>query len=141
MHEVTVLSCNCDVGGRGARGTEAALIQHSNMVNNRHVFVFNGMLTIITNYSKTQSIQGHGVCVARCPSFAVSRLLLLLVTTVYPATLNIYPFVYSQSSKRTHALTCMDHTYSLSVDVKQIQRALQSIHGRSCRHTLVLPLE
>ncbi|PBK91137.1 hypothetical protein ARMGADRAFT_1107053, partial [Armillaria gallica] len=83
--------------GGGARGTEADLIQHSNTVNNRHVFVFNGMLTIITKYSKTQSIQGHGVRVARCPSFAVSRLLLLLVTTVYPAALNIYPFVYSQS--------------------------------------------
>ncbi|KAK0197710.1 hypothetical protein F5146DRAFT_1130570 [Armillaria mellea] len=77
---------------------------HSNTINDRHVFVFNGMLTIISNYAKTQSIQGHGERVARCPSFAVSRLLLLLVTAAYPAALNIYPFVHSQSSKRTHGL-------------------------------------
>ncbi|KAK0493018.1 hypothetical protein EDD18DRAFT_1108610 [Armillaria luteobubalina] len=46
--------------GGGARGTEMMLIQHSNTVNDRHIFVFNGMLTIVTNYSKTQSSQGHG---------------------------------------------------------------------------------
>ncbi|KAK0485630.1 hypothetical protein IW261DRAFT_1559081 [Armillaria novae-zelandiae] len=50
--------------GGGARGTEVMLIQHSNMVNDCHVFIFNGMLTIVTNYAKTQSIQGHGVHIA-----------------------------------------------------------------------------
>ncbi|KAK0197635.1 hypothetical protein F5146DRAFT_1130495 [Armillaria mellea] len=88
--------------GGGARGTEMKLIQHSNTVNDRAVFVFNGMLTIVTHYTKTQSIKGHGQRVARCPSFAVSRLLLLLVMTAYPAALNIYPFVHGRSSKDTH---------------------------------------
>ncbi|KAK0475973.1 hypothetical protein EDD18DRAFT_1366707 [Armillaria luteobubalina] len=87
--------------GGGARGTEMTPVQHSNTVNDRHVFVFNGMLTIVTNYVKTKSIQGHGVRVARCPSFVVSRLLILLVTTVYPAATHMYMLVKAGSSNNS----------------------------------------
>ncbi|KAF5390736.1 hypothetical protein D9757_004567 [Collybiopsis confluens] len=72
--------------GGGARGTETEKLLYANHPRNtRNVFFINGFLTIITEYSKTQSIKGAGNLLARIPAFQVSRLLILVLSLVYPA--------------------------------------------------------
>ncbi|KAK0439083.1 uncharacterized protein EV420DRAFT_1735655 [Desarmillaria tabescens] len=112
--------------GGGARGTETTLIQYANTTNDRHVYVFNGMLTIVTNYAKTQSIQGHGVRVARCPSYLVSQLLILLVTVVYPAAMHLSAYVLSRELSENYA----SHLFVISgrrMDTQDFTRALTEI--------------
>ncbi len=112
--------------GGGTRGTETSLIQHANTENDRHVYVFNGMLTIVTTYVKTQSGQGHGVRIARCPSYAISRLLLLLVAAVYPAAVHIAGYVMDQALAQNYN----SHLFLLSgtpMDTAAFSRALVEI--------------
>ncbi|KAL0060144.1 hypothetical protein AAF712_013070 [Marasmius tenuissimus] len=76
----------CATWGGGARGTETEHLLYANHPRrHRNIFFMNGFLTIVTEYNKTQSITGVGKTIARSPAFAVSRLLLLLLSVVYYA--------------------------------------------------------
>ncbi|KAH7868512.1 uncharacterized protein C8R40DRAFT_1074735 [Lentinula edodes] len=70
--------------GGGSRGTEIErLLYANNPRNTRNVFVINGLLTIVTEYQKTQSLTGAGKLIARSPAFHVNRLLILVLGVVY----------------------------------------------------------
>ncbi|KIK52390.1 hypothetical protein GYMLUDRAFT_967273 [Collybiopsis luxurians FD-317 M1] len=65
--------------GGGPRGTEIAYLQYANRHNSlRNAFFINGFYTIVTEYSKTQSIKGPGQVLARTPAYQVNRLLILI---------------------------------------------------------------
>lgn len=51
----------------------------------RGAFFINGLYTILTEYSKFQSIKGAGKIVARTPAYQVNRLLILVIGVVYYA--------------------------------------------------------
>ncbi|KAJ3888613.1 hypothetical protein GG344DRAFT_79608 [Lentinula edodes] len=70
--------------GGGSRGTEIERLLYSNSPRNtRNVFVINGLLTILTEYQKTQSLTGAGKLIARSPAFRVNRLLILILGVAY----------------------------------------------------------
>ncbi|KAJ3870944.1 hypothetical protein F5051DRAFT_446885 [Lentinula edodes] len=70
--------------GGGSRGTEIEHLLYANHPRNlRNIFVINGLLTIVTEYQKTQSVAGAGKLVARTPAFQVNRLLVLILGVAY----------------------------------------------------------
>ncbi|KAJ3924737.1 MAG: hypothetical protein NXY57DRAFT_1044686, partial [Lentinula lateritia] len=74
----------CTTWGGGSRGTEIEHLLYANHPRNlRNVFIINGLLTIVTEYQKTQSIAGAGKLIARTPAFQVNRLLILVLGVAY----------------------------------------------------------
>lgn len=72
--------------GGGARGTEMERLCYANRYGRKRDGMFmNGLFTILTEYSKQQSIKGSGKIIARTPAYQVSRLVILLVCVVYYA--------------------------------------------------------
>ncbi|KIK52403.1 hypothetical protein GYMLUDRAFT_967365 [Collybiopsis luxurians FD-317 M1] len=73
--------------GGGARGTEMVDLLYANHPQNgrRQAFFINGLFTIVTEYSKTQSIKGTGETTARTPAYQVTRLLILVIGVAYYA--------------------------------------------------------
>ncbi|KAG6898861.1 hypothetical protein C0993_003473 [Termitomyces sp. T159_Od127] len=72
--------------GGGARGTECDDLKYANNRDGgRHMFIINNTLTFIATYTKSRNIHGVTRQVAHSPSFRVSRMLLLLLSSVYPA--------------------------------------------------------
>lgn len=72
--------------GGGARGTEMQLLCYANRQGRkRDGMVMNGLFTIMTEYSKQQSIRGSSKVIARTPAFQVSRLLVLVLCSVHYA--------------------------------------------------------
>ncbi|KAJ4463469.1 P-loop containing nucleoside triphosphate hydrolase protein [Lentinula lateritia] len=70
--------------GGGSRGTEIERLLYSNSPRNtRNVFMINGLLTILTEYQKTQSLTGAGKLIARSPAFQVNRFLILILGVAY----------------------------------------------------------
>ncbi|KAJ3871509.1 hypothetical protein F5051DRAFT_446117 [Lentinula edodes] len=70
--------------GGGSRGTEIERLLYANSPRNtRNVFVINGLLTILTEYQKTQSLTGAGKLIARSPAFQVNRFLILILGVAY----------------------------------------------------------
>ncbi|KAJ3839416.1 P-loop containing nucleoside triphosphate hydrolase protein [Lentinula raphanica] len=70
----------CTTWGGGARATEVEYTLYANYPDKqRNVYYINGLLTIVTEYSKTQSITGAGKLVARTPAYQVNRLLVLVL--------------------------------------------------------------
>lgn len=53
------------------------------------MFIINNTLTFISTYTKSRNIHGITRQVAHCPSFRVSRLLLLVLSSVYPAAAHL----------------------------------------------------
>ncbi|KAJ4475991.1 hypothetical protein C8J55DRAFT_490271 [Lentinula edodes] len=74
----------CTTWGGGSRGTEIErLLYANNSRNTRNVFVINGLLTIVTEYQKTQSLTGAGKLIARTPAFQVNRLIILVLGVAF----------------------------------------------------------
>ncbi|KAF5351279.1 hypothetical protein D9757_014549 [Collybiopsis confluens] len=94
--------------GGGARGTETEKLLFANR-HSRNLLLINGLLTIITEYSKTQSMTGAGHIIARAPAFQVSRLLVLLISTLYPAAGYINCFIGADK------LHCLPYFYEIFV--------------------------
>lgn len=76
--------CFTTVGG-AARGTEWQNLKYAAEGGDRHLYILNGFVTIVTTYLKSQSMLSHGTVVARSPAPDVSVCLLLMLTMVYPA--------------------------------------------------------
>ncbi|KIK53051.1 hypothetical protein GYMLUDRAFT_63923 [Collybiopsis luxurians FD-317 M1] len=80
--------------GGGCRGKEMQHLLYANYPKyHRNIYIINGFLTIVTEYSKTQSIMGHGNVVARTPSYALNRLLVLVLDQAYWAAGTIGCFI------------------------------------------------
>ncbi|KAJ3871558.1 hypothetical protein F5051DRAFT_446066, partial [Lentinula edodes] len=70
--------------GGGSRGTEIEHLLYANHLRNlRNIFVINGLLTIVTEYQKTQSVAGAGKLMAYTPAFQVNRLMILVLGVAY----------------------------------------------------------
>ncbi|KAJ3980227.1 hypothetical protein F5890DRAFT_1477902 [Lentinula detonsa] len=80
--------------GGGARGTEMEHLLYANLPGRtRSAFLLNGLYTIFTEYSKTQSIKGHSKIVARTAAYQVNRLLILVLCCCHYAAGYIGCFV------------------------------------------------
>jgi hypothetical protein len=89
--------------GGGARGTECNHLKFEvDGQGDRHLYILNGLVTISTTYVKTASIQGHGKLIARCPSHAVSRLLLVVLGVIYPAAAMLSTYVMPIDKAKTY---------------------------------------
>ncbi|KAJ3884263.1 hypothetical protein GG344DRAFT_84301 [Lentinula edodes] len=70
--------------GGGSRGTEIEHLLYANHLRNLcNIFVINGLLTIVTEYQKTQSVAGAGKLMAYTPAFQVNRLMILVLGVAY----------------------------------------------------------
>ncbi|KAF9013002.1 hypothetical protein BDZ89DRAFT_914984, partial [Hymenopellis radicata] len=70
--------------GGTPRGSDAEGLRYVNTeAGQRHVYMYNGMLAIITVYSKTLQNTGRAVPCGRFPPAAVSRNLIILLNTLY----------------------------------------------------------
>ncbi|KAK1234347.1 hypothetical protein PQX77_002449 [Marasmius sp. AFHP31] len=76
-----LIICTC---GGGVRGTEFShLLYRNEPGHRRHLFIVNGSVTIITEYTKTTSVAGVGKTVARTPSPEVGGLCLLVFGVIF----------------------------------------------------------
>ena len=89
--------------GGGARGTECDHLKHTiHGPGERHVFILNGCLSIVTTYVKTQHIQGHGRLIIRTPAPSISRLVIFILSVVYPVASKLACFVMDVSLARNY---------------------------------------
>lgn len=107
-----------------SRGTELNLRWAENGHGQRDAFIFNGMLTFITTYDKTQSHHGHGRLVARVPAFAVSRLLILMFSVVSRAASLLATYVMDLGKANTY-LTHVFVELGRPIDGDRASKALQ----------------
>ncbi|KAJ3871158.1 hypothetical protein F5051DRAFT_446546 [Lentinula edodes] len=118
--------------GGGSRGTELEHLLYANHPRNlRNVFIINGLLTIVTEYQKTQSIAGAGKLIARSPAFQVNRLLILVLGVAYWAAGYIGCYIGMDKSN------CQRYFYEVFVvtgvtmeskDFSKVLGSLNSIH-------------
>ncbi|KAH7880194.1 uncharacterized protein C8R40DRAFT_1079401, partial [Lentinula edodes] len=116
--------------GGGSRGTEIErLLYANNARNTRNVFVINGLLTIVTEYQKTQSLTGAGKLIARTPAFQVNRLLILVLGVAFWAAGFIGCYIGMEKSQ------CQRYFYEVFVvtgkpmDSKDFSKVLGSLNG------------
>ena len=89
--------------GGGARGTECDHLRHTiHGQGDRHVFILNGMLSIVTTYVKTQHLQGHGRLIVRTPSPSISRLVVFTLSILYPVAAKLAFFVMEAPKAQTY---------------------------------------
>lgn len=89
------------VGGEPARGEELAALLYSNTYcNRREVYLYNGMITLITDYEKTRSIKGASSPVVRTLDDLTSSLFFSYITFIRP--------IYNQVATSI-ASACPDH--------------------------------
>ncbi|ESK91142.1 dna helicase, partial [Moniliophthora roreri MCA 2997] len=80
--------------GGGARGTELQHLLYANYPrHHRNLFMLNGLLTVVTEYIKTQSLTGAGKTIARTPAFEVATLLILVLWQAYWAAGHIGKYI------------------------------------------------
>ncbi|KAJ3846448.1 hypothetical protein EV368DRAFT_89011 [Lentinula lateritia] len=118
--------------GGGSRGTEIEHLLYANHPRNlRNIFIINGLLTIVTEYQKTQSIAGAGKLIARTPAFHVNRLLILVLGVAYWAAGYIGCYIGMEK------LNCQRYFYEVFVltgvsmeskDFSKVLGSLNSIH-------------
>ena len=79
--------------GGGARGTECDHLRHTiHGQGDRHIFILNGMLSIVTTYVKTQHLQGHSRLIVRTrPS--ISCLVVFTLSVLYPIAAKLAFFI------------------------------------------------
>lgn len=70
--------------GGAARGTECDHLKSHNFHGQRHLYILNGLLTIVTTYVKTRQNTGHGKLIARTLPTRVSRILIMVMAVVTP---------------------------------------------------------
>lgn len=70
--------------GGAARGTECDHLKSHNFNGLRHLYILNGLLTVVTTYVKTRQNTGHGKLIARALPPRVARLLIILLAVVHP---------------------------------------------------------
>ncbi|GAW09724.1 dna partial [Lentinula edodes] len=116
--------------GGGSRGTEIEHLLYANHPRNlRNVFIINGLLTIVTEYQKTQSIAGAGKLIARTPAFQVNRLLILVLGVAYWAAGYIGCYIGMEK------LNCQRYFYEvfvitgISMDSKDFSKVLGSLNS------------
>ncbi|KAI9452391.1 hypothetical protein HD554DRAFT_827680, partial [Boletus coccyginus] len=89
--------------GGGARGTECDHLRHTvHGPGERHVFILNGRLAIVTTYVKTQHLQGHGRLIVRTPAHSISRLVIFILSVLYPVAAKLSSFVMDVSLAQTY---------------------------------------
>ncbi|KAH0825908.1 hypothetical protein J3R83DRAFT_7662 [Lanmaoa asiatica] len=89
--------------GGGARGTECDHLKHTvHGPGERHVFILNGRLAIVTTYVKTQHVQGHGRLIVRTPAHSISRLVIFIISVLYPLAAKLSSFVMDISLARSY---------------------------------------
>ncbi|KAG9311149.1 hypothetical protein JVU11DRAFT_8215 [Chiua virens] len=89
--------------GGGARGTECDHLRHTiHGPGERHVFILNGCLSIVTTYVKTQHVQGHGRLIIRTPAHSISRLAIFVLSVLYPVAAKLASFVMDVSLARNY---------------------------------------
>ncbi|KAJ3780013.1 hypothetical protein GGU10DRAFT_381340, partial [Lentinula aff. detonsa] len=118
--------------GGGSRGTEIEHLLYANHPrNSRNIFFINGLLTIVTEYQKTQSLTGAGKLIARTPAPQVNRLLTLVLGLGYWAAGYIGCYV---EMEKTH---CQRYFYEVflltgtSMESKHFSDTLGSYNGRN----------
>ncbi|KAJ3878219.1 hypothetical protein F5051DRAFT_439914 [Lentinula edodes] len=116
--------------GGGSRGTEIEHLLYANHPRNlRNVFIINGLLTIVTEYQKTQSIAGAGKLIARTPAFHVNRLLILVLGVAYWAAGYIGCYIGMEK------LNCQRYFYEVfvltgkSMESKDFSKVLRGVRG------------
>ncbi|KAJ3846669.1 hypothetical protein EV368DRAFT_88690 [Lentinula lateritia] len=116
--------------GGGSRGTEIEHLLYANHPRNlRNIFVINGLLTIVTEYQKTQSVAGAGKLVARTPAFQVNRLMILVLGVAYWAAGYIGCFIGMDK------LNCQRYFYEVfiltgvSMESKDFSKVLGSMNS------------
>ena len=84
--------------GGGARGTECDHLKHTvHGPGERHVFILNSCLLIVTMYIKTQHIQGHGWLIVRTPTHSISHFVIFVLSVLYPMAAKLVCFIMDVS--------------------------------------------
>ena len=68
----------------------------------RHVFILNGMLLIVTMYIKTQHLQGHGRLIVCTLSCSISCLVLFVLAILYLVASKLAFFVMEPDKARSY---------------------------------------
>ncbi|KAF5366490.1 hypothetical protein D9615_010644 [Tricholomella constricta] len=95
LDEITsLLFCMISITwGGGVRGTECEDMKFANnREGERSMFIISNQVTFVPRYDKNRNIHGGGRLTAHSPSFAVSRLLLLILGVAYPAAAHLAPW-------------------------------------------------
>ncbi|KAJ3979088.1 hypothetical protein F5890DRAFT_1559208 [Lentinula detonsa] len=118
--------------GGGSRGTEIEHLLYANHPrNSRNIFFINGLLTIVTEYQKTQSLTGAGKLIARTPAPQVNRLLTLVLGLGYWAAGYIGCYIGMEKTN------CQRYFYEvflltgISMESKHFSDTLGSYNGRN----------
>jgi hypothetical protein len=112
--------------GGGARGTECDLLEFEvNKNSQRHFYILNGQVTIVTNYTKTRSHHGRGRQVARTIPWQLARLVILIYAVVYPTAARLGPYVF-ESTKAEPYTSYMFVLRGKAMDSPQFSKALIS---------------
>jgi hypothetical protein len=89
--------------GGGARGTECDHLQFEIQDNGqRNLYVLNGLVTIVTQYSKTRSHHGHGKLIARTIPWQLGRLALLVYGVIFPAASHLATFAFDREAAEAY---------------------------------------
>ncbi|KAG6876445.1 hypothetical protein C0992_012929, partial [Termitomyces sp. T32_za158] len=123
--------------GGGARGTECDDMRYANNKDGgRHLFIINNTLTFISTYTKSRNIHGVTRQVAHSPSFRVSRLLLLLLSSVYPAAAHMAVMCLMP---KEHAENYLTHVFVQSGHIMKTDNFSKALASFT-KHTLNCPM-
>ncbi|KAG6877227.1 hypothetical protein C0992_010569 [Termitomyces sp. T32_za158] len=123
--------------GGGARGTECDDMRYANNKDGgRHMFIINNTLTFISTYTKSRNIHGVTRQVAHSPSFRVSRLLLLLLSSVYPAAAHMAVMCLMPKEQAENYLT---HVFVQSGQIMKTDNFSKALASFT-KHTLNCPM-
>ena len=124
--------------GGGARGTECDHLKHTiHGQGDRHVFILNGMLSIVTTYVKTQHLQGHGRLIVRTPSPSISRLVVFILSVLYPIAAKLSYFVMEATKAQSYLSYLFVH-HGTVLNSRSFSLILQSYTEKYLGHPLNL---
>ncbi|KAH0826845.1 hypothetical protein J3R83DRAFT_4377 [Lanmaoa asiatica] len=124
--------------GGGARGTECDHLKHTiHGQGDRHVFILNGMLSIVTTYVKTQHIQGHGRLIVRTPSPSISCLVVFILSVLYPVAAKLAFFVMEPIKAQSYLSYLFVH-HGTVLNSRSFSLILQSYTEKYLGHPLNL---
>jgi hypothetical protein len=109
--------------GGGARGTESLFKVVK--FDERHLYILNGLLTIVTTYGKTRSHQRLSHQLAKALPTAVAKRLMLIYGVLYPTASHLAAFTYGKTQAEAY-LTNMFVYAGKPAESPQFTRFLQT---------------
>lgn len=115
--------------GGSARGSEYEGIRFRNDRDSvRHVYLLNNLLSTYIRYSKTQSTRQTANAIVRVPAHAVCKLLIFMLSTVYPAAECLMTIINPSVAYNYHSQLLLQSGQPMTTDV--MSKSLQDMTSR-----------